>query len=73
MKYAAAAAAAVTSVEAYAYHEPWLKTRGAEYGGDVRERLLAARSSRARTTSAASGCAASSARRWIACWRTWTC
>ena len=40
MKYAAGAAAAVISVEAYAYHEPWLKTRGGEYGGDVRERLL---------------------------------
>ncbi len=40
MKYAAGAAAAVISAESYAYHEPWLKTRIAEYGPDVRERLL---------------------------------
>jgi aspartyl-tRNA(Asn)/glutamyl-tRNA(Gln) amidotransferase subunit A len=40
MKYAAAASAAVISAEAYAYHEDWLKTRAAEYGPDVRERLL---------------------------------
>jgi aspartyl-tRNA(Asn)/glutamyl-tRNA(Gln) amidotransferase subunit A len=40
MKYAAGVAAAVISVEAYAYHETWLKTRGTEYGPDVRERLL---------------------------------
>jgi aspartyl-tRNA(Asn)/glutamyl-tRNA(Gln) amidotransferase subunit A len=40
MKYAAGVVAAVISVEAYAYHEAWLKTRGAEYGPDVRERLL---------------------------------
>jgi aspartyl-tRNA(Asn)/glutamyl-tRNA(Gln) amidotransferase subunit A len=40
MTYAAGVAAAVISVEAYAYHEPWLRTRRAEYGPDVRERLL---------------------------------
>jgi len=40
MKYAAGAAAAVISAESYAYHEPWLKSRIAEYGPDVRERLL---------------------------------
>ena len=40
MKYAAAASAAVISAESYAYHEPWLRTRAAEYGPDVRERLL---------------------------------
>jgi aspartyl-tRNA(Asn)/glutamyl-tRNA(Gln) amidotransferase subunit A len=40
MKYAAAAAAAVISAESYAYHEPWLRTRAAEYGPDIRERLL---------------------------------
>lgn len=40
MKYAAGVAAAVISVESYAYHEAWLKARGAEYGPDVRERLL---------------------------------
>jgi aspartyl-tRNA(Asn)/glutamyl-tRNA(Gln) amidotransferase subunit A len=40
MKYAAGAAAAVISAESYAYHEGWLKTRAAEYGPDVRERLL---------------------------------
>ncbi|MGH7367934.1 MAG: amidase [Candidatus Rokuibacteriota bacterium] len=40
MRYAAGVVAAVISVEAYAYHEAWLKTRGAEYGPDVRERLL---------------------------------
>jgi aspartyl-tRNA(Asn)/glutamyl-tRNA(Gln) amidotransferase subunit A len=40
MAYAAGVAAAVISVEAYAYHEPWLRTRRAEYGPDVRERLL---------------------------------
>jgi aspartyl-tRNA(Asn)/glutamyl-tRNA(Gln) amidotransferase subunit A len=40
MKYAAGVAAAVISVESYAYHEAWLKTRGPEYGSDVRERLL---------------------------------
>ena len=40
MKYAAGAAAAVISAESYAYHEPWLKSRIAEYGSDVRERLL---------------------------------
>jgi aspartyl-tRNA(Asn)/glutamyl-tRNA(Gln) amidotransferase subunit A len=40
MKYAAAASAAVISAESYAYHEPWLRTRAAEYGPDIRERLL---------------------------------
>jgi len=40
MKHAAAVVAALISVESYAYHEAWLKTRGAEYGPDVRERLL---------------------------------
>jgi aspartyl-tRNA(Asn)/glutamyl-tRNA(Gln) amidotransferase subunit A len=40
MKHAAAASAAVISAESYAYHEPWLRTRAAEYGPDVRERLL---------------------------------
>jgi aspartyl-tRNA(Asn)/glutamyl-tRNA(Gln) amidotransferase subunit A len=40
MRYAAGAAAAVISAESYAYHEPWIKTRAAEYGPDVRERLL---------------------------------
>jgi aspartyl-tRNA(Asn)/glutamyl-tRNA(Gln) amidotransferase subunit A len=30
---------AVLAPEAYAYHEEWLKTRAAEYGADVRERL----------------------------------
>jgi aspartyl-tRNA(Asn)/glutamyl-tRNA(Gln) amidotransferase subunit A len=30
---------AVLAPEAYAYHEEWLKTRAAEYGPDVRERL----------------------------------
>lgn len=36
---AAAASHAVLAPEAYAYHEEWLKTRAAEYGADVRERL----------------------------------
>jgi aspartyl-tRNA(Asn)/glutamyl-tRNA(Gln) amidotransferase subunit A len=36
---APAAAHAVLAPEAYAYHEEWLKTRAAEYGADVRERL----------------------------------
>ena len=40
MKYAAGVVAAMISAESYAYHETWLKTRGAEYGPDVRERLL---------------------------------
>jgi aspartyl-tRNA(Asn)/glutamyl-tRNA(Gln) amidotransferase subunit A len=40
MRYAAGAVAAVISVEAYTYHEAWLKTRAGEYGRDVRERLL---------------------------------
>jgi len=30
---------AVLAPEAYAYHEEWLKTRAAEYGEDVRQRL----------------------------------
>ena len=34
-----AASHAVLAPEAYAYHEEWLKTRAAEYGADVRERL----------------------------------
>ena len=38
---AAAATFAVIGPEAYAYHEDWLKTRAAEYGDDVRERLRA--------------------------------
>ena len=41
MKYAGGVVAALISAEAYAYHETWLKTRRAEYGADVRERLLA--------------------------------
>jgi aspartyl-tRNA(Asn)/glutamyl-tRNA(Gln) amidotransferase subunit A len=36
---APAASHAVLAPEAYAYHEEWLKTRAAEYGPDVRERL----------------------------------
>jgi len=36
---AAPASHAVLAPEAYAYHEEWLKTRAAEYGADVRERL----------------------------------
>ena len=36
---APAASHAVLAPEAYAYHEAWLKTRAAEYGADVRERL----------------------------------
>src|SRR5262249_31795951 len=39
VKLAAAAATAVVAAEAYAYHEPWIKTRPKEYGADVRERL----------------------------------
>jgi aspartyl-tRNA(Asn)/glutamyl-tRNA(Gln) amidotransferase subunit A len=41
IKLAAAATFAVIGPEAYAYHEDWLKTRAAEYGDDVRERLRA--------------------------------
>ncbi len=41
MPLAAGASYAVISAEAYAYHEPWIKTRPGEYGGDVRDRLLA--------------------------------
>jgi aspartyl-tRNA(Asn)/glutamyl-tRNA(Gln) amidotransferase subunit A len=36
---APAASHAVLAPEAYAYHEEWLRTRAAEYGADVRERL----------------------------------
>jgi aspartyl-tRNA(Asn)/glutamyl-tRNA(Gln) amidotransferase subunit A len=39
VELAAGASTAVIAVEAYAYHEPWIKTRAAEYGPDVRERL----------------------------------
>ena len=39
VKLAPAASHAVLAPEAYAYHEQWLKTRAAEYGADVRERL----------------------------------
>jgi len=39
--HAAAAVFAIISAEAMAYHEPWLRTRAAEYGADVRTRLLA--------------------------------
>ena len=38
-RHGAAASYAVLSPEAYAYHEEWLRTRAAEYGADVRERL----------------------------------
>jgi aspartyl-tRNA(Asn)/glutamyl-tRNA(Gln) amidotransferase subunit A len=38
-RHAGAAAYAVLSAEAYAYHEDWLRTRAGEYGDDVRERL----------------------------------
>jgi aspartyl-tRNA(Asn)/glutamyl-tRNA(Gln) amidotransferase subunit A len=37
--FAPAASHAVLAPEAYAYHEEWLRTRAAEYGDDVRERL----------------------------------
>jgi aspartyl-tRNA(Asn)/glutamyl-tRNA(Gln) amidotransferase subunit A len=37
---AAGASAAVLGSEAYAYHEPWLRTRRQDYGEDVRQRLL---------------------------------
>ncbi|HEV8437989.1 MAG TPA: amidase [Methylomirabilota bacterium] len=36
---AAAASTAIIATEAYAYHEPWLKTRAGEYGSDVLQRL----------------------------------
>jgi aspartyl-tRNA(Asn)/glutamyl-tRNA(Gln) amidotransferase subunit A len=36
---AAGASTAVIAVEAYAYHEPWIKKRPDDYGADVRERL----------------------------------
>jgi aspartyl-tRNA(Asn)/glutamyl-tRNA(Gln) amidotransferase subunit A len=36
---AAGASTAVAAVEAYAYHEPWIKKRAQDYGADVRERL----------------------------------
>ena len=39
VKLAAAAASAVVAVEAYAYHETWLRKRPEEYSADVRERL----------------------------------
>ena len=39
VKLAAAASTAVLAAEAYAYHEPWIKQRPAEYGADVQERL----------------------------------
>jgi aspartyl-tRNA(Asn)/glutamyl-tRNA(Gln) amidotransferase subunit A len=35
----AGAAYAIVTVEAYAYHEAWLKTRAREYGDDVAQRL----------------------------------
>jgi aspartyl-tRNA(Asn)/glutamyl-tRNA(Gln) amidotransferase subunit A len=38
--HAAAAVFAIISAESMAYHEPWLRTRAAEYGPDVRTRLL---------------------------------
>jgi aspartyl-tRNA(Asn)/glutamyl-tRNA(Gln) amidotransferase subunit A len=38
-RFAAGASTAVLAPEAYAYHEAWLRTRRAEYGADVRERL----------------------------------
>ena len=37
---AAGASSAVLASEAYAYHEPWLRTRRQDYGDDVRQRLL---------------------------------
>jgi aspartyl-tRNA(Asn)/glutamyl-tRNA(Gln) amidotransferase subunit A len=40
MRHAGPAAFAIMSSEAMAYHEPYLKTRAAEYGADVRTRLL---------------------------------
>lgn len=39
--HAAAAVFAIISAEAMAYHEPWLRSRAAEYAPDVRTRLLA--------------------------------
>jgi aspartyl-tRNA(Asn)/glutamyl-tRNA(Gln) amidotransferase subunit A len=39
--HAAPAVFAIISAEAMAYHEPWLRTRAAEYAPDVRTRLLA--------------------------------
>jgi aspartyl-tRNA(Asn)/glutamyl-tRNA(Gln) amidotransferase subunit A len=39
VKLAAGASSAVLATEAYAYHEPWLKTRPEEYGADARQRL----------------------------------
>jgi len=38
---AAAATSAVVAVEAYAYHEAWIKARADEYAPDVRDRLRA--------------------------------
>ncbi len=40
MPHAGPAVFAIISSEAMAYHEPYLKTRAAEYGADVRARLL---------------------------------
>jgi aspartyl-tRNA(Asn)/glutamyl-tRNA(Gln) amidotransferase subunit A len=40
VEWAAGASYAVISAESYAYHEAWLKSRGGEYGADVRQRLL---------------------------------
>jgi aspartyl-tRNA(Asn)/glutamyl-tRNA(Gln) amidotransferase subunit A len=37
---AAGASSAVLAPEAYAYHEPWLRTRRQDYGEDVGQRLL---------------------------------
>jgi aspartyl-tRNA(Asn)/glutamyl-tRNA(Gln) amidotransferase subunit A len=37
---AAGVSSAVLASEAYAYHEPWLRTRRQDYGDDVRQRLL---------------------------------
>jgi len=39
IELAAGASTAVVAVEAYAYHEPWIKKRAQDYGADVRERL----------------------------------
>jgi aspartyl-tRNA(Asn)/glutamyl-tRNA(Gln) amidotransferase subunit A len=41
ISHAAAAVFAIISAEAVSYHEPYLRTRSAEYGEDVRTRLLA--------------------------------
>ncbi len=39
VKLAPAASSALIAAEAYAYHEPWIKTRPREYGADVLQRL----------------------------------